>query len=774
MANKLTVGELVYKISGDMDNLKTELAKSEANVKDLQKSMTELAESIKTSTNKSSKGVESLSSSVFKGTAQWDMLKESIKTTVAFLQDSIEESTKAAAVMAQVENNVKNAGFSYSDLSEKIKEAGDSAIQLGFDDEDASLAFSKFLLVTKDVSKSMSLLTLTQDLARAKGIDLMSANQALLLTLQGNARALKELGINMNENVSVAEALKLAQDAVKGSAESFANTSAGSLATLQNQYANLKQELGDKLAPVLLELFKKVEEHLPEIEAGAENLGDALVKLIELIIKLAPLAEDVAVAFVSWKIGTFISGLVETTVALGGVTGAVKALTVALAANPIGIIAVGLGLAVDQAIKLKNNLEEIANKKKKEAEVTANLGNTQLAYDLKTYQNMLNEISGLDKKSEKYKTLSSQMKSMDKEITQLGGSTKNMSAEVNKLNSNPFAGLTSGAKSANDTLKEMKDKLFDVIQKSQELSENLKNDLAKSVLKFSDSLKDITSDSTKNFSDIVVNAEKEITDLKKQLADEQSKSADQQSADNIKKLNNEIAEKQKILTSYANFQTDLNNEIARVQKALDQNNTDAAANTDPTKQSKFDATSQGLQMQIDALKGFQDLDKQVAEARKLAGEDDFKQAEINTFAKIQLATNLFIEETTKLREKQAVAIQVEQSVTDFYKTQTLLRQKTLDAFATSSIATMKRIGDEAKSALAALNSLRSAGAQIDMPVNTIQTPTIDNLGAGNSTSSNTTNNTKNVNTPVTINANIGSNVDASQIAKELAWQISKK
>ena len=39
MSEKLTVGELVYKISGDMDNLKTEVKRSDTELKKLQKTM---------------------------------------------------------------------------------------------------------------------------------------------------------------------------------------------------------------------------------------------------------------------------------------------------------------------------------------------------------------------------------------------------------------------------------------------------------------------------------------------------------------------------------------------------------------------------------------------------------------------------------------------------------------------------------------------------------------------------------------------------------------
>lgn len=770
MSQKQTVGELVYKISGDMDNLKTELKKSEAQVDSLKNSM----ESTGKSTSTFATGFKNIIAGL----------------GIAYLANMMIQFGKASM---QAYANAQQSLIQYNNAQENV--AGSTKEQINDLNEYIGLLEEKTSVDDKSIRQASQILAQDQikienqkkllagivDIAvansKANGGEVDASGTAVAI---GRAMATGELGALTRQNIvgidsARAAAFKLGNEAQrtaimmqllaengKGAGEALGNSAQGGFNKAKDKIEDLQVAVGKGLSTALSVLTGE----LGDTVGGLKITGDGTNKL--------------GTAF------TFLAGLI------GFVVNTLKLLGQGL--WNVGTIAVGLGKVLwgfgkdtlgifgkvgDAISSIGEAFVKLLKGDFKEAKETLTKGfDFSGAFD--NSKNALNEMAdAMGKNSDAILKTTSDMGNNIKIMATAGEVYKQVATENDKLTEakDALAKKTQAATQATEEEKkatqELRDKVLDLKNKTDDLVQTLGDKLTEAVQKFKDSTKDIVTDSVKNFSDIVVNAEKEITDLKKQLADEQAKSTDQQSADNIKKLNSEIAEKQKILTSYAGFQNDLNTEIARVQADLDKNNAAAKDNTDPTKTAKFDATSQGLQMQIDALKGFQDLDKQVAEARKLAGEDDFKQAEINTFAKIQLATNLFIDETTKLREKQAVAIQVEQSVTDFYKTQTALRQKTLDAFATSSIATMKKIGDEAKSALSALNSLRSAGAQIDMPVNTIQTPTINGVGSGSSTST-VTNNTKNVNTPVTINANVNSTVDANQIAKELAWQLGKK
>lgn len=793
MANPQTIGELVYKISGDMDNLKTELSKSEKSVKDLEKTMQDLSKTVADSTSKSAKSTENMTTSVFKGTMAYDVFKKSIQETVGFLQDAMKESMDSAAIMQQVATNVTNAGFAFDDLSEKIQQVGDAAVQLGFDDEDASLAFSKFMVVTKDVTTSMDLLGLAQDLARAKNIDLMSATQAVILVTQGNTRALKELGVNISETASTADQLREAQEKVKDSAKNFASTTAGNLQTLQNQWANLKQEVGDKLAPVFLELFKKIEAHLPEIEKDVELVANGIVDVVKVVEKLAPILKDVAIGFAAFKLASLVVNLASVVKGITSITGAMNILKAAILSNPFGLIAAGIAVAVDQSIKLIDNIKRINAESKKfndtneaykklatlkegtqeyNAQVAVinsltGIRDGQLKQDQKQYDNAVATLGTLKEGTKEYKDQQKFIESLGKEIVKLGGSVdKSLFSGVNNISSS----ASDAAQKAVDAFNTMQDKLLDVRQKVIDLSESLRTDLVDSVKKFSDTLKDTVVNGKNDLAKIVIDAQESITETQTKLNQELSQTTEDQNADSIASLRKTIEEKQAILTAYANFQTTNATAISEIQKKIDDTNKALLTETDPQKKAALEAQIDGLNAQLVATKSLGDIDQAVTDAKKRASQDDFTNAVQDIQNKIQLATNQFIAETTLIRQKQLVANDVEQQITDFYKSQTKVRQATLDAFSISTVATLKKIGTEAKSAMEALNQLQSKQAQFGGTPEIIPTsPSTVN----NASSSMQTNNSKTVNAPITINNTVQDSTDLSSLASYLNWQLSK-
>lgn len=218
---------------------------------------------------------QDLTASVFKGTAAWDMTKEGIRLATKFLGDCISESMDASREMAQIKTNVENAGFAFGDLSGKIKEFDNRAVELGFNGGKAAEGLSKLLIVTKDYEQAQSLASLAMDLSRAKNVDLESAMKSVTLITQGATKELKLQGIEIDETATVAENLAKVYDNVKDSAGNFANTSAGQLAILTEQWADLKEEIGNELSPTLMDALEIVNQNKSTITA----LADAFVFL---------------------------------------------------------------------------------------------------------------------------------------------------------------------------------------------------------------------------------------------------------------------------------------------------------------------------------------------------------------------------------------------------------------------------------------------------------------------------------------------------------------
>lgn len=769
MSNKVTVGELVYKISGDMDGLKSELKKAEGQVTSLKGEM-----------EKTGKATTSFADGFKKILGGLGILY-ALNLMKQFGQASIQAYANAQQSAIQFNNAQQNvAGSTKEQINDLNEYIGLLEEKTSVDDKTIRQASQILAQDQIKIENQKKILAGIVDIAvansKANGGEIDAQGTAVAV---GRAFATGDLGGLTRQNIvgiddataktfklgneteRTAIMMKLLADNGKGAGEALGASFQGKLNKAKDSVEDLQVAVGKGLSTALSVFVSG----LGDTAGGLKITTDGTNKLGVAFVYVAGLANFMINVFKGLGIGIYAFG--QTLV------GSVKI------AYGYGKDIVGIFKQVGTAITSVGT----AFTKVLSGDFAGAVDSLKTGFDFSgSFSNATKALDDLGNSLEKTQgTLISTTKDAYANIQTMANAKqvyKEVTAENDKLTEakDSQAKATKRATEATEeekkSIETLRDKVLDLKNKTDELVQSLGEKLVDATKKFKESLADLTKEGTKGLADIVVKAETDIADLKKKLTEEQAKKTEDQNANEIKSLNDQITQKQKILTSYAGFQAGLTKEIARVQAEADANTALGLANTDPTKKAGIDAKGEGLALQIEALKGFADLDKQVTEARKIAGDDEFLQAQINTFAKIQLATNLFIDETTKLREKQAIAIEVEKSVTDFYKAQTALRQKTLDGFATSSIATMRRIGDEAKSALSALNSLRSAGAQIDSPINPVETPTT--AGVSSSSSSSVVNNTKNVTAPITINAQVNGTADANQVAKDLAWQLSHK
>lgn len=816
-----TVGELVYKISGDMENLKLELKNAENSINKLSDTAKSSSSSVKgldntiDALNKRAKELKATMNSSIIGSAQFKQASAELDKVNGQLAKTQKETTGFASNLKKILGglgilyalnlikqfgqasiqafaNAQQSAIQFNNAQQNV--AGSTKEQIEDLNEYIKLLEEKTSVDDKTIRQASQILAQDQikienqkkilggivDIAvansKANGGEIDAQGTAVAV---GRAFATGDLGGLTRQNiVGIDEAtaktfklgneaertaimMKLLADNGKGAGEALGKSAQGDINRAKDAFEDLQVAVGKGLSVSFATLLSNVldtSDSLDGVSKKSNTFGKVMVGLsgiLGLIINSFrvlwnvfsagfTIVGDSSVVIVSWA-KDVLSNFGQVKKAIGSLGTSFKAL-----------------LSGDFA-EAKEALKEGFNFKPSEFTKGAM---AKLAEDAEAIGNAYIKSSKLVDKS--LESIVFAGKVYDENVKQVEDLTKAKDA-LNKKTKQ----VTEATEEEKKSVQTLRDKVLDLKNKTDELVQSLGEKLVDATEKFKETVKDLAVEGTKDLAGIVVKAEEDIAELKKKLAEEQSKSSADQNANEIKALNEQITQKQKILTSYAGFQSELAKEIARVQAEADANAQLALTNTDPTKQAGIDSKAQGLALQIEALKNFENLDKQVTEARKLAGDDEFKQAQINTFAKIQLATNLFIDETTKLREKQAIALQIEKSVTDFYISQTNLRQKTLDSFATSSIATMRRIGDEAKSALSALNSLRSAGAQIDAPINPVSSTAVPGASS-NTSNSNTVNNNRNVNAPITVNATVNNGVDSSQIAKDLAWQLSHK
>ncbi len=770
MADKLTVGELVYKISGDMDNLKTELKKSQAEIDKLKGSV----EKADTSTSKFGESLKKLATGLG--------LVYLANLAVQFGKASLQAYANAQNSAIQYNNAEKNVAGTrkeqiedldkYIRLLEEKTSVDDKTIrqgaqilaqdQISIENQRKLLAGIVDLAVAN--SKANGSEIDVQGTARAVG-RVITTGDTGILTRQNvvvdpkTAKAIKETG---DQTKRTAEMMKILDENAKGAGEALGQSWQGTMNRAKDTVEGLQEAVGKGLSVALTVLSNGLSDTVSGFgitEDGTNKLGTALVWVAGMINYVANTVKLLGLGLYAY--GNILVG--EAKITWG-----------------FGKDVVGIFMKVGEAIKsIGSAMQDVLTGKFAKARDDLKAGfdfsgafdNTQKAFD-----GLLESNSKItDSMQQTTKDMGANLDTMAnagqvyKDVAQKQDALAEATASANEATKKQ-AELSEDAKKE---IEDLRNKVLDLRKTTDDLVVSLGEKLTDAFKKLNEDLKSTVTDGAKSMVDIVVKAEKDLADAQKSLGEEQAKTADKQNADSIKQLQDTIAEKQKILASFAQSQSFFTEQANVAQKKADDASKALLTEVDPSKKANLEAQIQGYTAQAEAIKGFANLDKQVADAKKLAGEDEFKQAEITTLAKIQMATDLFITETTKLREKQAIAQQVENDITAFYKTQTQLRQKTLDAFAVTTIATLQKIGSEAKSAMSALNSARSTSAQIDNPIIPVSTPTTS-AGSSSSSTSSTTNNSKVVNAPITVNATIKDSTDPKVVADNIAWSIKTK
>lgn len=111
----------------------------------------------------------------------------------------------------QLANAIKNTGGAYDKQAGAIKAAQKTGENLGFTYVQTNDALRTLTTGTGSSTKALALLAVTQDLARAKGIDLSTAAIAVAKASEGQLRPLKQLGIDLPVAAGGALKVQLAQ-----------------------------------------------------------------------------------------------------------------------------------------------------------------------------------------------------------------------------------------------------------------------------------------------------------------------------------------------------------------------------------------------------------------------------------------------------------------------------------------------------------------------------------------------------------------------------------
>ena len=218
--------------------------------------------------------------------AGFNLISDAIGGTVGFLDDAVHAAIEDQASNERLNQALKNNVAGHQELSQAILDYIDVQGTRGFADDDVRDGLGQLVGVTHDVQKAQELLTIAEDLARAKGIDLATATDLVTKASQGNGKALKALGIDIGKTKDAATILDIVQQNVKGSADAWNQTMAGKLNKSQIAFNEAVEKIGYQLLPVLADIMQKfADDWLPALGRGWDKVTGAIKGFVDQIAR---------------------------------------------------------------------------------------------------------------------------------------------------------------------------------------------------------------------------------------------------------------------------------------------------------------------------------------------------------------------------------------------------------------------------------------------------------------------------------------------------------
>ncbi|MFA5092081.1 MAG: hypothetical protein WC483_06050 [Candidatus Paceibacterota bacterium] len=269
------VGRLIYKITGDLSDIKQSLTNTEKRIKNF------------------SKLVQSAAGLFGVVTAFKSLINIARGSVDAFMEQE-EASTKLSAAL-------KTSG-EYSGVTRKRMEALSSSLQqvTRYGDETTSSAMALLMSLGGMSSKmAMDIIPNVQDFATALGMDLDSAATLVSKAIEGNVGALSRYGIKIEEGLDKQGRMAAITEALSekfgGLAVAMGDTAGGALVKLQNAFGDMKEEVGratvTSLQPLVswlaqvatkitgvMQASNDLKDAIRAIEGGFADTSDLLIK----------------------------------------------------------------------------------------------------------------------------------------------------------------------------------------------------------------------------------------------------------------------------------------------------------------------------------------------------------------------------------------------------------------------------------------------------------------------------------------------------------------
>lgn len=217
----------------------------------------------------------------------------------------------------------------------------------GVVDDELRPALGKLASITGSITDAQKLLGLALDISAGGSVDLGTATNAVTKALNGNYKALRNMGVPITDAMVKSKdlnaVLQLTAKTFAGAAAARANTFEFRMTRLNIALDEAKETLGAALLPTLEALFTTLTTKvIPAVQKFLEENGNKLVAAFQMAIKAV-----VGFGFVVFKIFSFVAKNKNVFVALGAIFAATF-----VAAKVIAFVtAVGKLVAAYKAIR---------------------------------------------------------------------------------------------------------------------------------------------------------------------------------------------------------------------------------------------------------------------------------------------------------------------------------------------------------------------------------------------------------------------------------------
>lgn len=226
------------------------------------------------------------------------------------------------AAQARLQQAIENTGHSWDQYKEPVEAAEASSRKLGFTDSQTADSLSKLSAATKDPTKALNDLSLAQNIARGRNIDLATATDLVVKVETGHVALLGRLGINVKDatgkTIDQATALKRLADMYGGQASTYAQTFAGKMQVLKAEGEHLVATFGTLLIPVILRVGQG-------LVAAAEFMERHKAVAVALGVAIASVLVPAMLTYVAVQTKAMVTSAIEFFASLG--TAAVAAAT---------------------------------------------------------------------------------------------------------------------------------------------------------------------------------------------------------------------------------------------------------------------------------------------------------------------------------------------------------------------------------------------------------------------------------------------------------------